>query len=185
MKKGSGSLIFCRHEADWDCCLLANMDHFLWKRKLAIITKREETKFQRVEPRALENHSQNWALIKELAIYAQMNFRIALDQWLLCDSFSLMSPTLTLWPSLLNDSVYHCYNTLVLLLYVERVGQIICVFSSQVFRLRRAVLRGCPEHLLLLSLIDIWPWFNTALCLASHHGKFSSVAKTAISERIS
>lgn len=56
------------------------MDTFLRVGSWELITKREEIKFQTVEPRASGNNSQDRALLQEMTTYVQMDFRITLDQ---------------------------------------------------------------------------------------------------------
>lgn len=56
------------------------MNNFCGKGRLGLITKKETIVLLRVEIKAMENNSKNQTLIKELATYAQLDFRNALDQ---------------------------------------------------------------------------------------------------------
>lgn len=163
-KDAFGFLILYQQGSGWDSYLAANMSHFCGKGRLGLINKRETTVFLRIEIKAMENYSQNQTLTKELATYAQLDFRNALDQWLPCDSCPLISstPIPSFWMALsiavITSWYYHCY--------VECVGaDNLCLWFTGLHKERNCTqeeyklhLGNCTSQTLSIFRPDVNAW---------------------------
>lgn len=74
---------FRLQKLSWENYAAANMPIFDGKVR---INQKVKIGHQRVDPRGMETLSRPWELIKEFPTFAQLNFRIAMNPWNLCDS---------------------------------------------------------------------------------------------------